>query len=82
MEEVIDLLKTIVEQLDEQAEKDLVKELNQKDRDVTINSIHSSIDGVHDAIREVEYKLEQIEQRLETIEANQRINLQETHEAN
>ncbi|WOO89767.1 hypothetical protein R2F61_03400 [Mollicutes bacterium LVI A0078] len=70
MEEVKGLLRTLVQQLDESAERDLVARLNQEQRDVTLNSIHSSIEGVREAVLEVEYKVDQIEMRLETIEKN------------
>lgn len=72
MEDIKQLLKTIIGQLDEEAERKLVSKLNQDERDTTLNSIHSSIEGVHDAVREVEYKLDQIELRLETIEKQQK----------
>lgn len=68
MEDIKILLKTIVTQLDEQAERQLVSKLNQDDRDLILNKIHSSIDGVRDSILEVEYKVDQIEMRLEQIE--------------
>lgn len=70
MEQIKELLKTMVQQLDEQAERDLVTKLNQNDRELTLNKIHSSIDGVRDAVLEVEYKMDQIEMRLDTIEKN------------
>ncbi len=70
MEEVKGLLRTLVQQLDESAERDLVARLNQEERDVTLNSIHSSIEGVREAVLEVEYKVDQIEMRLENIEKN------------
>lgn len=70
MEEVKGLLRTLVQQLDESAERDLVARLNQEERDVTLNNIHSSIEGVREAVLEVEYKVDQIEMRLETIEKN------------
>ncbi|WOO87948.1 hypothetical protein RZE82_03190 [Mollicutes bacterium LVI A0039] len=73
MEDIKELLQTIVEQLDSQAERDLVARLSQESKDVTLNEIHSSIDGVRDAVLEVEYKLDQIEMRLETIEKNQKM---------
>lgn len=68
MEDVIGLLRTIVGQLDEGAERALVAKLNQDERDVALNQIHSSIEGVREAVLEVEYKVDQIEMRLETIE--------------
>ncbi len=68
MEEIKGLLGTIVRQLDEDAERQLVARLNNEERDVTLNAIHSSIEGVRDAVLEVEYKVDQIEMRLETIE--------------
>lgn len=68
MEEVVGLLRTIVQQLDEGAERELVAKLNQDERDVTLNQINSSIEGVREAILEVEYKVDQIEMRLESIE--------------
>ncbi len=73
MEDIKELLQTIVSQLDSQAELDLVKRLNQEQRDVTLGEIHSSIDGVRDVVLEVEYKLDQIEMRLEAIEKNQKL---------
>ncbi len=68
MEEVVGLLRTIVQQLDEGAERELVARLNQDERDVTLNAINSSIEGVREAVLEVEYKVDQIEMRLESIE--------------
>lgn len=68
MDEVTGLLRTIVVQLDEQAERSLVARLNQEERDVTLNQIHSSIESVRDAVLEVEYKVDQIEMRVEAIE--------------
>lgn len=68
MKEVVGLLRTIVQQLDEGAERDLVARLNQDERDVTLNQINSSIEGVREAVLEVEYKVDQIEMRLESIE--------------
>lgn len=68
MDEVIGLLRTIVVQLDENAERSLVARLNQEERDVILNQIHSSIEGVREAVLEVEYKVDQIEMRVETIE--------------
>lgn len=72
MEDIKQLLKTIIGQLDEDAERKLVSKLNQDERDVTLNAIYSSIESVHDAVREVEYKLDQIELRIETIEKEQK----------
>lgn len=72
MEDIKQLLKTIIGQLDEDAERKLVSKLNQAERDVTLGAIHSSIESVHDAVREVEYKIDQIEIRLETIEKQQK----------
>lgn len=68
MEEVIGLLRTIVVQLDEGAERALVAKLEQESRDVILNQIHSSIEGVREAVLEVEYKVDQIEMRMEAIE--------------
>lgn len=68
MDEVVGLLRTIVVQLDESAERSLVAKLNQEDRDVILNQIHSSIEGVREAVLEVEYKVDQIEMRVEAIE--------------
>ncbi len=73
MEDIKGLLKTMVQQLDEQAERDLVASLNQNERDVTLNMINSSIEGVREAVLEVEYKMDQIEQRLEAIEKQQKL---------
>ncbi len=68
MEEIKGLLGTIVRQLDEDAERQLVARLNNDERDGTLSAIHSSIEGVREAVLEVEYKVDQIEMRLETIE--------------
>lgn len=68
MEDIKGLLKTIVIQLDEQAERELVAKLNQEERDSILNSINSSIEGVREAVLEVEYKVDQIEMRVEEIE--------------
>ncbi len=73
MEQIKGLLKTMVQQLDEQAERDLVASLNQNERDVTLNMINSSVEGVREAVLEVEYKMDQIEQRLEAIEKQQKL---------
>ncbi len=68
MEEIKGLLGTIVRQLDEEAERQLVARLNNEERDGTLSAIHSSIEGVREAVLEVEYKVDQIEMRLEIIE--------------
>lgn len=68
MEDIKELLKIIVTQLDEKKERDLVSKLTSEERDVVLNQIHSSIDGVRESVLEVEYKLDQIEMRLEKLE--------------
>lgn len=68
MEDIKNLLGTIVEQLDSQAERDLRASLNQDSRDVVLNQIHSSIEALCDTVLEAEYKLDQIELRLDSIE--------------
>lgn len=73
MEDIKGLLRTIVQQLDEQSERDLVNKLNQDERDVTLNQLLSSVESVREAILEVEYKMDQVEQRLESIEKNQKL---------
>lgn len=73
MEDIKGLLRTIVQQLDEQSERDLVNKLNQDERDVTLNQLLSSVESVREAILEVEYKMDQVEQRLEAIEKNQKL---------
>ncbi len=73
MEEVKGLLRTMVQQLDEQAERELVAKFNQDERDNTLHMINSNIEGVREAVLEVEYKIDQIEQRLERIELNQKL---------
>lgn len=73
MEEIKGLLRTIVQQLDEQSERDLVAKLNQDERDVTLNQLLSGVESVREAVLEVEYKLDQVDQRLETIEKSHKL---------
>lgn len=68
MDEVVKLLEVIVAQLETNQESALVNKLNQNERDLTLQSIYSSIDSVRDAVLEVEYKLEQIDVKLENID--------------